>query len=98
MQGLWINDILGITSANLESGSMENESFVLLDDDEKKIGMLWMGKTKDQFTCDDRLSSWHIHRKKTQRQRIGKVTFGICGDLVQEQRSCNHDNECRFCQ
>lgn len=53
MQGLWINDILGITSANLESGSMDNESFVLLDDGEKKIGMLWMGKTKDQFTCDD---------------------------------------------
>jgi len=53
MQGLWINDILGITSANLESGAMENESFVLLDENEKKVGMLWMGKSKDQFTCDD---------------------------------------------
>lgn len=53
MQGLWINDILGITSTNLDSGVMENESFVLTDNSGKKVGILWMGKSKDQFTCDD---------------------------------------------
>lgn len=52
MEALWINDILGITSATMDTGSMENESFILRRDG-TRVGMLWMGKTKDQFTCDD---------------------------------------------
>ncbi|MFA6710757.1 MAG: GNAT family N-acetyltransferase [Candidatus Methanomethylophilaceae archaeon] len=53
MQGLWINDILGITSTNLDSDMMENEAFILTDGNGKNVGILWMGKSKDQFTCDD---------------------------------------------
>ena len=52
LRDLWIDDILGIVSDDMDSGKMENEVFKLVSD-EGNAGMLWMGISKDQFTCDD---------------------------------------------
>ena len=52
LRDLWIDDILQIVSDNMSGGGMENEVFVLKDDD-GYAGMLWMGVSKDQYTCDD---------------------------------------------
>ena len=52
LRDLWIDDILQIVSDNMDSGRMENEVFVLKDTD-GYAGMLWMGISKDQYTCDD---------------------------------------------
>ena len=51
--GLWIDDILGVTSIAIGGGLMGSEVFVLCDGSEERIGMLWMGTTKDQFTCEE---------------------------------------------
>ena len=52
LRDLWIDDILQIVSDNISEGKMENEAFVLKSDD-GYAGMLWMGVSKDQYTCDD---------------------------------------------
>ena len=52
LRDLWIDDILQIVADNMDSGVMENEAFVLKDDN-GYAGMLWMGVSKDQFTCED---------------------------------------------
>ena len=52
LRDLWIDDILQIVSDNISEGKMENEVFVLRSDDDH-TGMLWMGVSKDQYTCDD---------------------------------------------
>ncbi len=52
LRDLWIDDILQIVSDNMSEGKMENEVFVLRSDDDH-AGMLWMGVSKDQYTCDD---------------------------------------------
>ena len=52
LRDLWIYDILKIVSDNISEGKMENEAFVLKNNDDY-AGMLWMGVSKDQYTCDD---------------------------------------------
>ena len=52
LRDLWIDDILQIVSDDMDSGKMENEVFKLIRGDED-VGMLWMGVSKDQYTCDD---------------------------------------------
>ena len=52
LRDLWIDDILQIVSNNMDTGVMENEAFILKNDD-GNAGMLWMGVSKDQYTCDD---------------------------------------------
>ena len=52
LRDLWIDDILQIVSDNMDSVMMENEAFILKKDG-GYAGMLWMGVSKDQYTCDD---------------------------------------------
>ena len=52
LRDLWIDDILQIVSNNMDTGVMENEAFILRNDD-GNAGMLWMGVSKDQYTCED---------------------------------------------
>ena len=52
LRDLWIDDILQIVSDNMSGGRMENEVFVLKCENDY-AGMLWMGVSKDQYTCDD---------------------------------------------
>ena len=49
MSELWISDILMITADSLRKGN--GEVFKLMNGKEY-AGMLWMGESRDQFTCD----------------------------------------------
>ena len=53
MSELWIGGILDTVKANLGGAGMRNEPFILRRDDGKRCGALWMGESKDQYTCDD---------------------------------------------
>lgn len=52
LRDLWIDDILQIVANDISGGKMENEVFKLTSED-GNAGLLWMGVSKDQFTCDD---------------------------------------------
>jgi len=47
----WMDILLSFVSAALEDP--KNEVFVLKRSDGKRAGMLWMSRSKDQYTCDD---------------------------------------------
>lgn len=49
---LWISNIMSIISDGMNNHFMNGETFVLSKDG-VKAGMLWIGKSVDQFTCDD---------------------------------------------
>jgi GNAT superfamily N-acetyltransferase len=51
--GLWMDDILSVTSIAMDGGLMRSELFVLEGHGKKRAGMLWMGISRDQFTCED---------------------------------------------
>lgn len=72
LRDLWIDDILQIVSNNMDTGVMENEAFILKSDD-RNAGMLWMGVSKDQFTCEDTgyLLGLFVD-EKLRRQGLGK--------------------------
>jgi GNAT superfamily N-acetyltransferase len=50
---LWMDDILSVTSITIDGGMMRSELFVLENDKKERSGMLWMGISRDQFTCED---------------------------------------------
>ena len=52
LSGLWIDDVLSVTSIAMDSGMMRSEVFILESGSESR-GMLWMGISKDQFTCEE---------------------------------------------
>ena len=53
LSGLWIDTILTISEESIMSGRMDDEIFVLKKDDKSYAGSLWLGRSADQFTCDD---------------------------------------------
>jgi len=50
---LWIDGILGAVETNLDGIGMKNEAFILKREDGRMCGILWLGESKDQYTCDD---------------------------------------------
>lgn len=52
LSSTWIDDTLALARFSFAKRPMLDEFFVLKKDDEK-IGMLWLGVSRDQFTMDD---------------------------------------------
>ena len=50
---LWMGDILDVTSIAADGGMMRSERFILENDQKEMIGILWMGISRDQFTCEE---------------------------------------------
>ena len=72
LRDLWIDDILQIISNNMIERKEGNEVFKLVSEN-GYAGMLWMGVSKDQFTCDDTGYLLGIFVKKELRgQGLGK--------------------------
>lgn len=46
---LWIHNTMMVVASNLDDP--RNEAFALMHDGEK-VGMLWLGRSNDQFTCE----------------------------------------------
>ena len=70
LRDLWIDDILQVVSGNMDKG--DSEVFKLISDD-GNAGMLWVGVSRDQFTCD--LTGYILGiqvRKELRRKGLGK--------------------------
>ena len=50
---LWMDDILSITSIAMDGGMMPSDMMILVKGEGERAGILWMGISKDQFTCED---------------------------------------------
>jgi GNAT superfamily N-acetyltransferase len=50
---VWMDDILSVTSMAMEGGMMRSDMMVLVNDEGERAGIIWMGVSKDQFTCED---------------------------------------------
>lgn len=73
---LWIKDILSVISENFKNGVMDNEAFVLKKDDEE-CGLLWLGRSRDQFTCEETGYLLGIFVKKEMRRMgLGELLMG----------------------
>lgn len=48
-EALWIHDIMAVIASNLDDP--RNEAFALMHDG-GKAGLLWLGRSNDQFTCE----------------------------------------------
>jgi len=53
LSDLWMDDILSMTSIAMDGGMMRSEIMVLIDNNKERIGILWMGISRDQFTCEE---------------------------------------------
>lgn len=71
---LWMDDILTVIFEVRENGGMENELYILKDDNEEQAGLLWMGVSRDQFTCDETGYVLQIYVEERLRRRgLGKA-------------------------
>lgn len=52
MADYWIGPIVSISMDNIDRKVMSDEVYILTDDNGEKSGMLWLGVSNDQFTCD----------------------------------------------
>ena len=53
LSDFWVDDILDVTSVAMDSGIMRSEMFILDDIDGERIGIMWIGISRDQFTCEE---------------------------------------------
>ena len=53
LSDLWMEDILSVTSIAMDGGMMRSDVLILEDIDGKRTGLLWMGISRDQFTCEE---------------------------------------------
>ena len=78
---LWMNDILSVTSIAIGGDMMRSETFILRDRKNENAGMLWMGMSRDQFTCEDTgylLGLFVI--EELRGKGIGKALIGCAED------------------
>ena len=68
LRDFWIDDILQIVSDDIDSGKMGNEVFKLVSE-EGYAGMLWVGISRDQFTCDETGYLLGVYVEKDLRRR-----------------------------
>ncbi|MCQ2086298.1 MAG: GNAT family N-acetyltransferase [archaeon] len=68
LSSLWIDDIISVVSCKLSKGPMLNEAFKL-SNEARNIGILWMGKSRDQYTCDDTGYLLGIFIEKNERRK-----------------------------
>jgi GNAT superfamily N-acetyltransferase len=83
---LWMDDILSVTSIAMDGGMMRSELFLLEDNEKRRTGMLWMGISRDQFTCEDTgylLGVFVI--EELRGKGLGKALMGCAGDWCAER-------------
>lgn len=50
---LWMDTILSVADRSMTSRRMGDETFIAMDKSGTYAGSLWLGRSVDQFTCDD---------------------------------------------
>ncbi|MDR0791576.1 MAG: GNAT family N-acetyltransferase [Methanomassiliicoccaceae archaeon] len=83
---LWMDDILNVTSIAMDGGMMRSELFVLEDHHGSREGMLWMGISRDQFTCEETGYLLGVFVNEELRGKgLGKALMGCAGDWCVEK-------------
>jgi len=78
---LWMDDILNVTAIASDGGMMRSELFILDDADRERAGMLWMGVSRDQFTCEETGYLLGVFVNEGLRGKgIGKALIGCAED------------------
>jgi len=81
LSDLWMNDILSVTSIAIGGDMMRSETFVLFDRENERKGLLWVGMSRDQFTCEDTGYLLGLFVSEELRGRgIGKALIGCAED------------------
>ena len=84
--GLWMDDILDVTSIAIDGKMMRSELFILCDRSNERKGILWIGVSKDQFTCED--TGYLLGLFVNERLRgkgIGKALIGCAEEWCMEK-------------
>ncbi|MDD4244857.1 MAG: GNAT family N-acetyltransferase [Candidatus Methanomethylophilaceae archaeon] len=83
---LWIDDILAVMFDVRRDGGMENELYILRDDNGERAGLLWMGVSRDQFTCDETGYVLQIYVEGHLRRRgLGKALMRSAEEWCREK-------------
>ncbi len=83
---LWISDILTVMLDIRTTGDMENELYILKDDRGRRAGLLWMGVSRDQFTCDGTGYILQIYVERCLRRRgLGKALMRSAEEWCREK-------------
>lgn len=83
---LWIGDILTVMLDIRRTGGMENELYILKDDMGVRAGLLWMGVSRDQFTCDGTGYILQIYVERRLRRRgLGKALMRSAEEWCREK-------------
>lgn len=71
---LWIDEVLNLMLNVRKSGDMDNELYILRDGNGGRAGLLWMGVSRDQFTCDETGYVLQVYVEERLRRRgLGKA-------------------------
>jgi ribosomal protein S18 acetylase RimI-like enzyme len=83
---LWMNDILNVTSIAIDGDMMRSEMFILHDDTNERAGILWMGISSDQFTCEDtgHLLGLFVNAE-LRKKGIGKALIGCAEEWCKKK-------------
>ena len=85
LSDLWIDAILSISMKEICERRMDDEVYVLWNGDER-AGMLWIGASNDQFTCDPTGYLLGIYVEPALRRRgIGSGLLSAAEDICRER-------------
>jgi len=82
---LWMDDILSVTAIALDGNMMRSELLILEDMNKERKGMLWMGISRDQFTCEETGYMLGVYVKEELRGKgFGKLLIECAEDWCKE--------------
>ena len=82
---LWMDDILSVTTIALDGNMMRSELLILEDSNKERKGMLWMGISRDQFTCEDTGYMLGVFVKEELRGKgLGKLLIECAEDWCRQ--------------
>lgn len=83
---LWIDEVLNLMLSVRRSGDMDNELYILRDERGERAGLLWMGISKDQFTCDGTGYVLQVYVEERLRRRgLGKALMRSAEEWCREK-------------
>jgi GNAT superfamily N-acetyltransferase len=53
LSDMWMDDILNVTAIAVDGDMMRSEMYILEDEKNGSKGILWIGISRDQFTCEE---------------------------------------------
>ena len=79
---LWIRDILTISETSLRERRMDDEAYIASDSDGERVGMVWIGASRDEFTCDTTGYLLGIFVEPEYRRKgIGSILLSFAEDV-----------------